>query len=286
MKPKEVLQLVLLAAIWGSSFLLIRMAAPPVGVRMTLSFRITIAALVLVALFAFLNGLPDYKRYWKQYLILGLLNLVLPFALINYSVTYLNASIGALLNATTPLFVMVLSAVWLKEKLTLRKISGLLVGLAGLAVLVGWIPLAFSGKVVVSLVASLLASLSYGTGAIYTRVAFGKSDPLQTATGQLSAAALLVLPLLLTSFDQEAFRPDILLALLLLAVVCTAWGYTLYFRLIARVGSANASLVSLLVPVFSLVWSVLFFREPVTPAVVIGLLLILGSLRLVTAAPR
>lgn len=281
MKPKDIIQLFLLAAIWGSSYLFLRIVTPAIGVSMTMGVRILIAALVMVTVFGIIKKRPKYSLYWKQYLVLGVLNLVLPFSLTSYAVTYLNASIGAILNATTPLFTMILSSLWLKEKLTHKKVIGLVVGLAGLVVLVGWIPLEISTNVILSLLFSLLAALSYGLGSVYTRIKLKGSEPLKTATGQLSAAALLVIPFITNAYTETVFTPQIAIILLVLAVLCTAVGYALYFRLIASIGSTNASLVTLLVPVFSLLWSILFLHETITPALLIGLAMILGSLKLV-----
>ena len=136
MKLRDIFLLIVLAAIWGSSYLFLKIAAPSIGVSLTIGLRITLAAVVMIALFAYLNKLPQYRKYWKHYIILGLLNLILPFGLVSFSVANLNASIGAILNATTPLFTMIISSLWLKEKMTLKKVAGLMLGLTGLTVLV------------------------------------------------------------------------------------------------------------------------------------------------------
>ncbi|HEV7329464.1 MAG TPA: DMT family transporter [Flavisolibacter sp.] len=281
MKTGDLFQLLLLAAIWGSSYLFLKIVTPSIGVSMTMGSRILIAAIAMVAVFGALKQWPKYNLYWKQYFVLGILNLVLPFSLTSYAITYLNASIGSILNATTPLFTMILSSLLLKERLTPKKIIGLLIGLTGLIILVGWIPLALSGNVIVSLIFSLLAALSYGFGAVFARMNFKNAEPIKTATGQLSAAAILVIPFITNAYSESLFTPQIAIMLLVLAIFCTALGYALYFRLIASIGSTNASLVTLLVPVFSLLWSILFLHEPITPALLIGLALIMGSLKLV-----
>lgn len=161
---------------------------------------------------------------------------------------------------------------------------GLLIGIAGLVIVVGWIPLVMTGKVIVALILSLLAAMSYGLGGVYTRMKLKNADPLKTATGQLTAAAVLVIPFVTNSYTESVFTFRVTLILLVLAVMCTALGYALYFRLIASIGSTNASLVTLLVPVFSLLWSILFLNEPITPALLIGLALILGSLKLILSS--
>lgn len=285
MKLKNLLQLLLLGAIWGSSYLFVRMAVPLIGIPMTLGLRLTIAAVVMMVFFAFLKNLPKYRSFWKQYLILGVFNLLVPFALTSFAITQLNASIGAILNASTPLFVMVISSVWLHEKTSVKKIIGLLVGVSGLVVLVGWIPLALTFKTILAIVCSLLASLSYSMATVYTRVYLKQSDPVKTATGQLSAAAILALPLLVTSSSHTVFSTQMVLVVLTLALLCTALGYALYFHLIASIGAANASLVTLIVPVFSVIWGITFLHEPLTLGILIGLMLMMTSLWLVLSPP-
>jgi len=286
MKRKDVGLLVLLAAIWGSSYLFLRIATPVIGPALTMSVRVVLAAAVMLGLFAYLKKFPQYRTYWKEYIVLGVLNLVLPFTLVSYSIAHLNASVGAILNATTPLFTMVVSSLWLKEKICFKKVLGLLLGLTGLTVLVGWIPFRFTADVILSIVFSLLASLSYGVGAVYTKLYLSKAEPIKTATGQTTAAALLVLPFLHIPSSGEVFSLTIVLALVMLAVLCTALGYSLYFKLISRIGSTNTSLVTLLVPVFSLVWATIFLHEPLTPSILIGLLFIITSLKLVLAPAK
>ena len=286
MKRKDILLLFLLAAIWGSSYLFLRIVTPVVGAAMTMGVRVVLAAIIMLVLFGYLNKFPEYKTHWKQYFILGILNLIIPFSLISYSIAHLNASIGAILNATTPLFTMILSSLWLKEKMSIRKVTGLFFGLTGLTILVGWIPFELTGEVITSIICSLLASLSYGLGAVYTKTYLRGAEPLKTATGQTTAAAVLVIPFIHSPSSPEAFSLTIIMAVLTLAVLCTAFAYSLYFQLISSVGSTNASVVTLLVPVFSLLWGRIFLHEPLTPAVVIGLLLILGSLRLVLSPAK
>ena len=286
MKAKDIFRLLLLAAIWGSSYLFLRIAAPAIGITLTMGLRIAIAALFMILVFSFLNKLPEYKLYWKQYLVLGVLNLVLPFALVTFAVANLNASIGAILNATTPLFTMIISSYWMKEKMSVRKLIGLFIGLMGLVILVGWIPVELNGNTILALAFSLLASLSYGIGAVYTRVNFRQSPPMQTATGQISAAALLVLPLLVFSDSSYDINLNMAIVVLVLALICTALGYALYFKLISTIGSINASVVTMLVPVFSLIWGIVFLGETLTPGLLVGLGLILGSLKLVLSPSK
>jgi drug/metabolite transporter (DMT)-like permease len=278
MKPKDLLGLLLLAAIWGSSFLFIKMVVPSVGVGITMSMRVMIAAAFLVVVVCVNGQVPDLKKNGGRYLILGLLNLVLPIALIVFSVSKINASTAALLNAMTPLFTMLIARFWLNEKLGLQKISGLVLGLAGIIVLVGWNPMPLDSSVGWAILASLGAAISYGFGNVFSRIKFAGTEPMKTATGQMIVAAVFVSPILFTDTAAGMVYTDMLLLLMVLGIVCTAFAFILYFKLISRIGSVNTSMVTILVPVFGTLWSAIFLDEPVTLSLLLGLLLILGGL--------
>jgi drug/metabolite transporter (DMT)-like permease len=281
MKPKDLLGLLLLAAIWGSSFLFIKMVVPRVGVGITMSMRVMIAAAFLVIVVCANGKFPDLKKNWWRYLLLGLFNLVLPTALIVFSVSTINASTASILNAMTPLFTLLIARFWLNEKLGVQKISGLVLGLSGIIVLVGWSPMPLNASTGLALLASLGAAISYGFGNVFSRVKFAGAEPMKTATGQMIAAAVLVSPILFTDTASGMVYTDVLLLLMVLGIVCTALAFILYFKLISRIGSVNTSMVTILVPVFGILWSAIFFNEPVTQALLVSLLLITAGLLLV-----
>lgn len=281
MKPKYLLGLLLLAAIWGSSFLFIKIVVPKVGVGITMSMRVMIATAFLVIVVCFNGKFPDLKKNWWRYLLLGLLNLVLPTALIVFSVSKINASTASILNAMTPLFTLLIARFWLNEKLGLQKISGLVLGLSGIIVLVGWSPMPLNAPNGLALLASLGAAISYGFGNVFSRVKFAGAEPMKTATGQMIAAAVLVSPILFTDTASGMVYTDILLLLMVLGIVCTALAFILYFKLISHIGSVNTSMVTILVPVFGILWSAIFLNEPITLTLLIGLLFIVGGLVLV-----
>ena len=181
---------------------------------------------------------------------------------------------------------MLTSTIWLKEKLSVQKIAGLVVGVIGVSVLVGWIPLELTKEVYLSIVMALAGALCYAIAAVYAKIKFSKSDPIKTVAGQMTAASLLLLPVLISSSSELVISSKIILAILVLGIVCTAAGYTLFFQLVSTVGSVNASLVTLIVPVFSLVWGVIFLDEPVTVGLLAGLVLILLSLMLFIKTKR
>ena len=281
MKPIDLARLFLLAALWGGSYLFIRIAAPVLGVFFTISLRVILAACALVLYAAFTQQLPNLRSRWQSYLLLGLLNNAIPFTLIAFAVVNLNASVAAILNATTPLFTASVAAIWLKERLERRKIMGLLLGIAGVAVLVGWSPLPLSLPAILGGLSALIAALSYGIAAVYARIRFTHNRAIETATGQLVGSSVLLIPVTFTSIPNIIPTGNIILALVTLAIACTAIAYLLYFQLISNSGATQAVTVTFLIPVFSLLFGVILLDEPVNSGLIVGLITILLSVWLV-----
>jgi drug/metabolite transporter (DMT)-like permease len=282
MGARDLGALVLLGAIWGSSFLFIRIAVPALGPFVLMELRVGLAAAAL-ALFAVAVGrLPRLRSRWKELLALGACNAAIPFSLIAASEINLTASLAAILNATTVLFAAVVAAAWLGEALTKGKVAGLVMGIVGVAVLVGWTPIALSGIVLVSVGASLLAAFSYALGGVYAKRAFASTPPLALAIGQQVGAAMLLLPLAAASVPAEAPSLPVTLSTLALALLCTAVAYLLYFHLISSVGPTKTLTVTFLSPLFGALFGVLFLDEPVGVGTLLGLGIILSSIALVT----
>lgn len=274
--------MLLLAAIWGVSFLLIRIAAPVLGPIVLVNARMLIASATLL-LYAVTTGRqrPTMRTDWKAYLLLGALNSMLPLTLEAVAVVKLNASLAALLATTVPLFTALVAAVWLYEQLTLRRGLGLLLGLAGVGVLVGWSPLPLTRIAVLAVGASLLASLLYAVAGVYAKVAFHCTAALPLAIGQELVAGLLLLPITLAAAPAVAPTVPAIVATGSLALIVTAGGNLLYFYLLARVGPTKTQSVSFLAPVFALGAGVLFLGEPFTASMALGLAMIIMSIILV-----
>lgn len=269
-----------LAALWGGSYLFIRVAGPELGVVATTQLRLGLAALALLAFALAVGRLPDFRQHWPKFLILGLLNNVIPQFLIVSSVIHLNASLGSILNATTPLFTALAAAVWLKESFGWPKALGVVLGIAGVGVLVGFSPIPVDDRTFLAVLEALLAALAYGLAAVYARVAFKDIQPLHTAVGQLCGSSLLVLPAAV-AWPPITWTPAVLGAVLGLALLSTAVAYLLYFRLIATAGATAAASVTFLIPFFSVLWGVVFLGEPLNLGMFAGLGVILLSVALV-----
>lgn len=265
MDVKEWLLLLLLALLWGGSFFFAKVAVAEVGPFTVVLARVGLAALALLALVR-LTGqrMPTARAPWLAFLGMGLLNNAIPFSLIFWGQVYIGSGLAAILNATTPLFTVLLAHVLTRdEKITANRLIGVLLGLAGVAVLIGPEALGDLGTAVLAQIAILGASVSYGCAAIFGR-RFRDQPPLVTATGQVTASSLLILPL--ACFIEQPWLaspgPATWGALVALALFSTALAYVVYFRILATAGSTNLMLVTLLIPPIALLLGGLFLGEP------------------------
>src|SRR5215217_7770441 len=282
MGTRDLGALLLLSALWGASFIYIRVAVPALGPFVLVELRVGLAAVALALCAALLGRLPKLRRRWRQFALLGAVNVAIPFCLISAAEINLTASLAAILNSTTVMFTAIVAAVWMGDALTARKLVGIVLGIVGVTVLVGWDPTPMNGVVLLSVAAMLFASLSYALGATYAKHAFSGIPPIGMAIGQLTAATALLLPLSVVSLPDRAPSLAVALYVLALALLSTAVAYLIYFRLIENVGPTSTVTVTLLVPVFGLLFGVLLLDEPFGLGTLAGLVIILSSVVLIT----
>lgn len=278
---RSLLQLLLLAALWGGSFLFMRMAAPVIGPAILIEFRLLFAALFLLAVALLMKRKLQTRKHWKHYAMLGWFNSALPFLLLAYAAQTLSASLLSILNATAPIWGSVLIALRFKTKISLKNIIGLLLGIAGVALLLGFdtnLLLPGSG---IAVIAALGAAFSYGIASTYAQGA-ASVEPFANAHGSMWAATFLLIPLLPLFPAQLTSDSTIIGAVILLGIFCTGVAYLLYFRLIAEVGAASALTVVYLVPIFGVLWGYLLLNEPVGWHTLLGGSVILTGTALVT----
>jgi drug/metabolite transporter (DMT)-like permease len=277
----------MLGALWGGSFLFIRVAVPALGPFLLVELRVGLAATALFLYALAAGSMPKIRGRWRSFLVLGFLNAAVPFSLISAAEIHLTASLAAILNSTTVMFTAIVAAVWMGDALTAKKAIGIVLGIVGVTVLVGWDPLPLNGAVLLAVAAMLLASLSYALGATYAKRSFSGIPPLGMAIGQLSGAVVLLLPMAVVSVPERAPSTVVTFSMLGLAFLSTAVAYLIYFRLIENVGPTSTVTVTLLVPVFGLLFGVLLLEEPFGPGTLAGLGVILTSVVLITGiAPR
>jgi drug/metabolite transporter (DMT)-like permease len=279
MGAPEWIALLALSSLWGGSFFFFKVLVAELPPFTVVLGRVGIAALALnLLLAARRDPLRLEPRLWGSFLMLGLLTNVIPFSLIAFGETRIASGSAAILNATTPIFTILAAHLFTAdEKLTLPKGAGVLAGFLGAAVLIG--PEAFSGLGQGDLLGDascLLAALVYGLAAIYGR-RFKAIAPLKIATAQVTAATVILLPLA-SMVDRPWTLPmpstGAWMALLAIALLCTALAYLLYFRILAVAGATNLVLVTFLLPASALGLGALFLDEQITPRALLGLALI------------
>lgn len=285
MAPADLGRLILLAAAWGLAFVFIRVAVPPLGPVALVEIRQVIAGGLLLAYLASLGIALDFRGRWRKFLVLALLGSALPFTLIATAQQILTASYTVILVSTSPLFAAAIAAVVLKEPLTVRKVGGLLFGVAGVALLVGWNPVGAALPPAWTIGFVLTAALLYAIAGVYTRVAAQGIPPLATAAGSQLVAALLLAPLV-TLFPPAAMpSPIAWAAVLALALLSSALAFILYFQLIRSIGPVRTLTVNFLTPLFGVGGGVLLLGERFTANVAAGAAVILAATWLVLAAP-
>ncbi len=273
-----VLEYLLLAALWGSSFLFMRVGGAEFGVLPTAGVRVAIGALVLLPLLWFSGHWQALRQRARPILFAGVMNSGLPFAFFAYAVTSISTGLSGILNATVPLFGAIIAWVWLGDRLNTSRVAGLAVGFAGIVAL-AWDKASFhAGGSGWAVLACLAATLCYGYAANFTKKYLTGVHSLATAAGsQLGATLALALP---TIWTWPAKMPGLRAwgALLVLGVLCTGLAYILYFRLIERLGPARAVTVTFLVPVFAVLYGTLFLGETLTLwMLVCGAVVVLGT---------
>ncbi len=289
MRPRDLADLLLLAAIWGSSFLFMRLAVPAFGPVALAFVRVSGAALLLLPLLVMRGEWPELRRLWRPILVLGLSNSALPFLCFGYAVYTLPAGLAALFNAATPLFTAAIAWLWLGDALSRWRSLGLALGFAGVAGLAGVKSLGgaslgalqFDIPTLLAILACLAGTVMYGYAANFSkRYLVGVPTGVLAAGSQLAAALVLLLPALLTWPAQAPSGRD-WTAAAALSVLASGLAYLLYFRLITRVGPTQASSVTFLVPVFASLWGGLVLGEVVTLPMWLGGGVILAGTALV-----
>lgn len=278
----SIVDFVVLAAIWGSSFLFTRLAVVEFGVLPTAAARVGIAAAFLVPLMLFKGHGAVFRRHWWKVMTIGVLNSGLPFLLFAFALLSITTGLSAILNATVPLFGALIAWLWLKDRPTGSRVLGLCIGFSGVAML-AWDKATFqpdaSGVAPGwAVLACLLACVCYGIAASATKRFLTGLPPLVTATGsQVGAVSALALP---AAWWWPAQLPGAQAwsAVIVVGVLCTGVAYILYFRLIENAGPARALAVTFVIPVFAVIYGALFLGERVTGwMLVCGAVIVLGT---------
>jgi drug/metabolite transporter (DMT)-like permease len=281
MSVSNLIRLFALAAIWGGSYAFMRVVAPVYGGAGTSWLRVSIAGAALVAYATIMREDLQWQKFWKQYLLVGLMNSAIPFALIGYAMKTLPAGYGAIMNALAPFFGTLFAALILGEALTARRVAGLVIGFAGVATLVNLGPLELDRTVLLAIGACLLATVSYGFISVHIKKHVKGAPNMGMAGGTLLLAAAAMTPVAAPTVSYVVPSLKVALCLLALALLCSGVAYLLYYRLIRDVGPTKAISVTFLVPFFGVLWGAVFFGERLTIGAAAGGAMILLGMALV-----
>ncbi len=288
MRPADLARLLVLTAIWGASFLFMRIVAPVLGSMPTAFFRASIGLLGLLAIVWLMRVRWQFNGKLKHCLMLGVINAGIPSAMYCLAALVLPAGYSAIFNATTPMMGVLIGMLFFAEALTLSKAAGVAIGLFGVAVLTRTGPVAFDLDLLLGAAACLVATACYGVAGFLTRRWIGQQGGLDnrlTALASLAGASLFLLPLFGGSLWLQPPASwgglEVWLSLAGLGLLCTALAYVLYFRLLSDIGPIKASTTTFLIPPFGVLWGALLLDEPLSWAYLYGGVLIAIALWLV-----
>jgi drug/metabolite transporter (DMT)-like permease len=274
----NIIQLLILAALWGGSFLFLRIAAPIIGPIWLIEIRVLLAGLVLLLFTIRFNLLAEIRRNIIPIMVVGCIGTAIPFVLFAFASQFLPSGFNSILNATSPLFGTVVASIWLKEKLTINRILGLIIGFAGVIIIVGWKTFAITQSFIYSVSATFLAAFLYAVAAPYAKKYLSGVSALAIATGNLLSAAIILLPLIPFTIPKQIPTTTVIIAIIALSLFSTACSYLLYFRLLNSIGSTKSLTVTYLIPVFAMIWGKIFLEEEITQSMIFGgSLILLGT---------
>jgi drug/metabolite transporter (DMT)-like permease len=276
-RQSDAARLLVLSAIWGASFIFIRVLAPVLGPVLTVATRVLIGGAVLIAYCRVIGFDTGLARHWRQYLVIGIANSTLPFMLYAFAALHLPASYSVILNAMTPLFTALLAVPLLGERLTAAKVAGLVAGVAGVALVSGAGPVAADRWFALAVAACLGATICYAGSSIYMKKHAAGAKPLAIAGWSQIFAGLALAPFVPFAPPPASITPLVAANVAALAVGCSSIAYVLYYRLIADIGPTRALTMAFLMPAFGMLWGALFLSETITLPMIAGCALVIGG---------
>ena len=281
MSTKNSLLLILLSAIWGGSFIFMRVLAPVFGAVGTANIRLLIGAIFLLTIYRLIRYQIHWKRDWKLFLVIGIINSALPFTFFSFAALHIPASISVVINSMTPMFGALFEKIILKGSLTINKLMGLVIGTIGVIIISGSKTLSGTPKSYVAIFACLAATFCYGlSGALVKK--YGKQvEAKAMAGGSQLFAGFVLLPFLATSGFSTPVTYDIILTVIVFGVLCSAIAYLIYYHLINTAGPTIALSVTFLMPVFGILWSKIILNEVITGQMILGAFIILIGIYLI-----
>lgn len=279
---RDISELIFLSAIWGSSFLFLRLTSPVFGPIFLIEMRVLSGLAVLLPLVLFLGKLAEFQKHWKMIATVSLMNMAIPFCFFAFSAVYIGAGLLSIINATVPIFSACVAYVVYKERLSRSSLLGLLIGFLGVVVLMFNPGENFESSGWLAILSALLACLLYGTAINLTVNNLQGVSGLTITAGGLFVSSLVLLPFAFWARPEVLPVGNIWWSVFALGIVCTGFGFVMFYRLIDRIGAGRAIMTTYLIPVFSILWGNIFLGESVTLIMVVGCILVLLGVGLTT----
>lgn len=282
MTIRQFLLLLLISAIWGSSFIFMKVLSPVFGPVLTSSFRLLSASAFLFILFAFQKYKINWKKNYKLFLIVGIGNSAIPFFLYSYAALHIPASISVILNSTAPMFGALFAYLIVKEKLSYLKILGLVIGSVGVGLVTSITFADGTIELYLSVIGSVTAAALYGLTGVITKKYASHIEAKELTLGSLFFAGIALLPFMIVFPITGEVTISIVLVVIIFGILCTSIAFLIYYQLIKEIGTVKALTVTYLMPVFGILWSYLYLSEQITINTIYGLLVIFIGIYLVS----
>ena len=279
---RDISELIFLSAVWGSSFLFLRLTSPVFGPIFLIEMRVLSGLAVLLPLVLFLGKLAEFQKHWKMIAAVSLMNMAIPFCFFAFSAVYIGAGLLSIINATVPIFSACVAYIVYKERLSRSSLLGLLIGFLGVVVLMFNPDESFGSSGWLAILSALLACLLYGTAINLTVNNLQGVSGLTITAGGLFVSSLVLLPFAFWARPEVLPVGNIWWSVFALGIVCTGFGFVMFYRLIDRIGAGRAIMTTYLIPVFSILWGNIFLGESVTLIMVVGCILVLLGVGLTT----
>lgn len=286
MKYSNYILMITLSAIWGGSFIFMRVLAPVFGAVGTAALRLLIAGVFLMLVFKMSNYKILWRRDWKILCIIGVINSAIPFSSFAFAALYIPASISVVINSMTPMFGSLFAALLLGEKLTIQKGMGLVLGTTGVIIISGSKALPVTTEAYLAIAACVLATVCYGLAGALIKKYASRIDTKALAGGSQLFAGLSLLPILMLTGISQPVTVNISMLMIVFAILCSAIAYLIYFHLIKEMGPTSALSVTFLMPVFGILWGKLILGEVIYSQMIFGAMVILMGTYLVVRKPK
>ena len=279
---KAFFELIILSAIWGSSFLFLRLATPEFGPVFLIEMRVLSGLIVLLPIVLLLDKFKEFKSNWKMIAIVSLMNMAIPFCFFAYSSLFIGAGLLSIINATVPMFTAVVAYAHYGEKLSKGGFLGLMLGFLGVVALMFNPNESLGSSGFLAIPSALFACSLYGIAINLTANNLRGVSGLTITTGGLFFSTLVLLPFAFLGQPEVLPKGNIWWSVFALGVICTGFGFIMFYRLVDRVGTSRAIMTTYLIPVFSILWGSIFLSEIITFNMVFGFILILFGVGLTT----